>query len=74
MEPEMTRIIINKVSFYTTWKRVCDGTVSDNISINTAIAACKARMIHRYRSISTTVTVYDHNMDRVVYNIQIDRG
>jgi len=48
--------------------------VSDNISINTAIAACKARMIHRYRSISTTVTVYDHNMDRVVYNIQIDKG
>jgi|Laugrefa1bdmlbdn_1035148.scaffolds.fasta_scaffold08080_2 hypothetical protein len=70
----MTRIIINGISFYTTWKRVCDGTVSDNISINTAIAACKNRMLHRYSSISTTVTVYDHKMDRVEYSIQINKG
>lgn len=70
----MTRIIINGISFYTTWKRVKEGTVSDHTSINTAVSAAYKQMYGGYYSVATTVTVYDHNMKRIEYNVQIDRG
>jgi hypothetical protein len=73
MEPEMIRVYINGVSFYTTLKRVKDGTVSDQISINTAVSVAYSRMQNRYRSVSTTVTVYDNGMNRKVYNVQISK-
>ncbi len=70
----MTRVIINGISFFTTWKRLKEGTVSDSTSINAALEVCMSRMQRGYTGLSTTVTIYDDRMKRTVYNIQITKG
>jgi hypothetical protein len=65
------RVIVNGVSFYTTGAAIKRG-VGDNVSVNTVVRQLFENMFNAI-GIASTMTVYDHKMDRVKYDVQISK-
>jgi len=65
------RVIVNGVSFYTTGAAI-KRSVGDNVSVNTVVRQLFENMFNAI-GIASTMTVYDHKMDRVKYDVQISK-
>lgn len=65
------RVIVNGVSFYTSAAAIKRG-VGDNVSVNTVVRQLFENMFNAI-GIASTMTVYDHKMDRVKYDVQISK-
>ena len=65
------RVIVNGVSFYTTKAAIQRG-VGDFISLNTAVRQLFGNMFNAI-GISSRISVYDENMNKVSYDIQINK-
>lgn len=63
------RVILNGVGFYTTVK---GATESPFVSQNTAMYSALMKLSSGGTGISTTVKVYNHNMERESFDIQVD--
>lgn len=65
------RVVVNGVSFYTTGAAIKRG-VGDFVGVNCAVRQCFENMFNAI-GIATTVTLYDHKMNRVSYDVQISK-
>ena len=65
------RVIVNGVSFYTTGAAIKRG-VGDSIPVNTVVRQLFENMFNAI-GIASTMTVYNHKMDRVKYDVQISK-
>lgn len=65
------RVIVNGVSFYTTGAAIKRG-VGDSVSVNTVVRELFENLFNAV-GISSTMTVYDHKMNRVKYDVQISK-
>ena len=65
------RVIVNGVSFYTTAAAIKRG-VGDFVGVNAVVRQLFEDM-HNATGIGSTMTVYDHKMDRVSYDVQISK-
>jgi len=67
----MMRVIVNGVSFYTTESRVKNG-VGSSVSVNAAVRVAY-ELLGKSTGIGTRVPVYDHQMVKQYFDVQIDR-
>ena len=65
------RVIVNGVSFYTTAAAIKRG-VGDFVGVNTVVRELFENMFNAVGIVST-MTVYDHKMNRVSYDVQISK-
>ena len=65
------RVIVNGISFYTTAAAIKRG-VGDFVSVNTVVHELLENMFNA-NGIGSTMTVYDHKMNRVSYDVQISK-
>jgi hypothetical protein len=65
------RVIVNGVSFYTTGAAIKRG-VGDSVAVNTVVRQLFENMFNAI-GIASTMTVYDHKMDRVKYDVHISK-
>ena len=65
------RVIVNGISFYTTAAAIKRG-VGDFVSVNTVVRELFENMFNAV-GIGSTMTVYDHKMNRVSYDVQISK-
>ena len=65
------RVIVNGVSFYTTGAAIKRG-VGDSVAVNTVVRELFGNLFNAV-GISSTMTVYDHKMNRVSYHVQISK-
>lgn len=65
------RVIVNGVSFYTTGAAIKRG-VGDSVAVNTVVRQLFENMFNAI-GIASTMTVYDHKMDRLKYDVQISK-
>jgi hypothetical protein len=63
------RVKVNGISFYTT-KTAIERGVGDCVSVNTVVRQLFGNMFNAV-GIATTMTVYDHKMNRVKYDVEI---
>jgi hypothetical protein len=63
------RVIVNGVSFYTTGAAIKRG-VGDCASVNCVVRQLFGNMFNAV-GIASTLTMYDHKMNRVNYDVQI---
>jgi hypothetical protein len=68
----MIRVIVNGVSFYTTKRAIVERRVGDNATMNLAVAQLFENMFNAV-GISSRIHVYDGKMNRVSYDIQINK-
>ena len=64
-------VIVNGVSFYTSAAAIKRG-VGDFVSVNTVVRELFENMFNAV-GIGSTMTVYDHKMNRVSYDVQISK-
>jgi len=69
----MIRVIVNGVSFYTTKSRIVSRSIGSDTTMNMAVATLFENM-HNAIGISSRMHVYDGKMNRVSYDIQINKG
>ena len=65
------RVIVDGVSFYTTAAAIKRG-VGDFVSVNPVVRKLFENMFNA-NVIGSTMTVYDHKMNRVSYDVQISK-
>jgi hypothetical protein len=65
------RVIVNGISFYTTGAAIKRG-VGDSVNVNVVVRQLFENM-HNALGIASTMSVYDHKMNRVSYDVQISR-
>jgi hypothetical protein len=65
------RVIVNGVSFYTTAAAIKRG-VGDSVSVNTVVRQLFENLFNAV-GIASTLTVYDHKMNPVKYDVQISK-
>jgi hypothetical protein len=65
------RVIVNGVSFFTTAAAIKRG-VGDFVGVNTVVRQLFEDM-HNAIGIGSTMTVYDHKMNPVSYDVQISK-
>lgn len=65
------RVIVNGVSFYTTGAAIKRG-VGDSVSVNTVVRQLFENMFNAV-GMASTMTVYDHKMNKVSYDVQISK-
>lgn len=65
------RVIVNGVSFYTTGAAIKRG-VGDFASVNTVVRQLYEHMFNAV-GISSRMSVYDHKMEKVTYDVQITK-
>ena len=65
------RVIVNGISFYTTGAAIKRG-VGDSVNVNVVVRQLFENM-HNAIGIASTMSVYDHKMNRVSYDVQISR-
>ena len=65
------RVIVNGVSFYTTGAAIKRG-VGDFVGVNTVVRQLFGDM-HNAIGSASTLTLYDHKMNRVSYDVQISK-
>jgi hypothetical protein len=65
------RVIVNGVSFYTTGAAIKRG-VGDFVGVNVVVRQLFEDM-HNAIGIASTMSVYDHKMNRVSYDVQISK-
>jgi hypothetical protein len=68
----MIRLTVNGVSFYTTKSRIVSRSIGSDSTMNMAVATLFENM-HNAIGISSRMHVYDGKMNRVSYDIQINR-
>jgi hypothetical protein len=68
----MIRVIVNGVSFYTTKARIKSRTIGSDSNMNLAVAQLYENMFNAV-GISSKMHVYDSKMNRVSYDIQINK-
>ena len=68
----MVRVIVNGVSFYTTKSRIKSRSIGSDTTMNMAVATLFENM-HNAIGISSRMHVYDGKMNRVSYDIQINK-
>jgi hypothetical protein len=68
----MIRVIVNGVSFYTTKSRIKSRTIGSDSNINLAVAQLYENMFNAV-GISSRIHVYDGKMNRISYDIQINK-
>jgi hypothetical protein len=64
-------VIVNGVSFYTTGAAIKRG-VGNSVSVNTVVRQLFENMFNAV-GIGSTMSVYDHKMSKVTYDIQISK-
>jgi hypothetical protein len=65
------RVIVNGVSFYTTGAAIKRG-VGDSVAVNTVVRELFGNLFNAV-GISSRMSVYDHKMNRVSYDVQISK-
>ena len=65
------RVIVNGVSFYTSGASIKRG-VGDSVGVNAAVRQLFECMFNAV-GVSSTMTVYDHKMNRFSYDVQISK-
>jgi hypothetical protein len=65
------RVIVNGVSFYTTGAAIKRG-VGDSVSVNTVVRQLFEDMFNAI-GISSRLSVYDHKMEKVTYDVSISK-
>ena len=65
------RVIVNGVSFYTTGAAIKRG-VGDSIAVNTVVRELFGNLFNA-DGITSRMSVYDHKMNRVSYDVQISK-
>ena len=65
------RVRVNGISFYTSSAAIKRG-VGDSVSVNTVVRQLFENLFNA-TGISSTMTVYDHKMNRVSYDVQISK-
>jgi hypothetical protein len=68
----MVRVIVNGISFYTTKSRIKSRTIGSDSTMNLAVAQLYENM-HNAIGISNRMHVYDGKMNKVSYDIQINK-
>jgi len=64
-------VIVNGVSFYTSAAAIKRG-VGNSVSVNTVVRQLFENLFNAV-GISSTMSVYDHKMHRVSYDVQISK-
>jgi hypothetical protein len=64
-------VIVNGVSFYTSAAAIKRG-VGNSVSVNTVVRQLFENMVNSV-GIGSTMSVYDHKMNRVSYDVQISK-
>lgn len=65
------RAIVNGVHFYTTTTAIKQRRVGDSATLNSALEIM-LDMKSKYKSVGSTIAVYDDKMKRYSYDIQLD--
>lgn len=65
------RVIVNGVSFYTSGAAIKRG-VGDSVSVNTVVRQLFENMFNGI-GISSRMSVYDHKMNKVTYDVHITK-
>ena len=65
------RVIVNGVSFYTTGAAIKRG-VGDSVAVNTVVRELFGNLFNAV-GITSRMSVYDHKMNRVSYDVQISK-
>jgi hypothetical protein len=65
------RVIVNGVSFYTTGAAIKRG-VGDSVSVNVVVRQLFEDMFNAI-GISSRLSVYDHKMEKVTYDVSISK-
>lgn len=64
-------VVVNGVSFYTSAAAIKRG-VGNSVSVNTVVRQLFENMFNAV-GIGSTMSVYDHKMNRVSYDVQISK-
>ena len=65
------RVIVNGISFYTTAAAIKRG-VGDSVSVNAVVSQLFENLFNGI-GISSRMSVYDHKMEKVTYDVQISK-